>query len=238
MPLFANPDSQEQQPRHRKPVIRGGKRQGRYGNNLWCAWSPKLQRLVHLHSDLEYHHWILVEANPDIITFCEQPVKMRAHVDGRDRASIVDMWAQWRDGIEEYREIKYLKDMATIESNPDLRRQLDIQRAWCSRHKMAHAIFTEKQIFAKPLFLKNWKLVLSLLSSARVEQTALLEDRAQRLIADKGSMSLRDLLGHFPSDRVFTAQSAIFRLVHRGHLAAPLAERELTLGIEIRARHV
>lgn len=238
MSLFGNPEGQDHQPRHRKPVIRPGKRQGRYGNNLWCAWSPKLGRLVHLHSDLEYHHWILVESNPDIVTFCEQPVRMRARVDGRDRASIVDMWVRWRDGIEEYREVKYASDLANIASNPELQLQLEIQRAWCSRHKMAHAIFTEEQILAKPLLIKNWKLVLTLLTSTRAEQTASLEAQAQRVIADKGPMSLRDLLGYFPSDRTFAAQSAVFRLIHRGHLAAPLGERELSLGIQIRARHV
>ncbi len=53
------------------------KRSTRYGNNYWEAFSNKMNRDVRFFSDLEYDHWILVEADLDIVAFCEQPMRIQ-----------------------------------------------------------------------------------------------------------------------------------------------------------------
>ena len=55
-----------------KPVFKR-KRNGRFGNNIWISYSPKLNRNITLYSDLEYDHWILIENDKNIKSFCEQP---------------------------------------------------------------------------------------------------------------------------------------------------------------------
>ncbi|MEI4620242.1 TnsA endonuclease N-terminal domain-containing protein [Bacillus cereus] len=83
----------------------------KYGNNRWVTYSSKLQREVFLFSDLEYEHWLMVESNPKIINFCEQPLVMTACINGKSVTSIVDMWVKYSDGSEEFIEIKYSSDL-------------------------------------------------------------------------------------------------------------------------------
>jgi hypothetical protein len=87
------------------------KRNGRYGSNYWEVYSPKIGRNVRLFSDLEYDHWVMVETNPKIKTFCEQPLRIVEYIDGKRHESIFDMWVQWEDGTEMFIEVKYQKDL-------------------------------------------------------------------------------------------------------------------------------
>src|SRR5271165_2686767 len=47
------------------------------GGNLWVRHSPKLRREVRFVRDVDYWHWLLIEAEPDIAMFCEEPVRSR-----------------------------------------------------------------------------------------------------------------------------------------------------------------
>ena len=49
----------------------------RFGNNRWIVFSLELLRLVILYSDLEYGHVVIVESNYQIISYCEQPLRLR-----------------------------------------------------------------------------------------------------------------------------------------------------------------
>lgn len=222
--------------RHSKPSWNPGR--GSYGNNLWQAYSPKLRRTVKLYSDLEYHHWILVEATPEIVTFCEQPVRMQSRVDGRDRASYVDMWVQWRDGTEQYRELKYAKDIAQLDFNQFLSRQLAIQAAWCKRHAIEHVVVTDEAVFANKLLLRNWRLILSVLANAKEADLRNLQAAIRKIVGSHGATSLGEiravLIG--PTETIF--QAAVFDLIQRGLLKAPLESVELTYALPLEVNHV
>ncbi|MEQ6353180.1 TnsA endonuclease N-terminal domain-containing protein [Lysinibacillus sp. M3] len=62
-------------------------------------------------SDLEYEHWLQVETDPDIIDFCDQPIKMEMIENEKTYSSIVDMWVKYKSNEEAYIEIKYRKDL-------------------------------------------------------------------------------------------------------------------------------
>lgn len=64
----------------------------KYGSNYWVGYSYKLRRHVHFYSDLEYENWILVETNPEVEVFCEQPLRIQYFLDGKKSESIFDMW--------------------------------------------------------------------------------------------------------------------------------------------------
>lgn len=223
------------QKRHSKPVWSPGR--GSYGNNLWQVYSPKLGRKVKLYSDLEYHHWILVEATPEIVTFCEQPIRMQSRVEGRDRASYIDMWVQWRNGSEQYRELKYAKDIAQIDNKPLLRRQLAIQVAWCERHGVEHLIITDAQVHANKLLLRNWRLILSILANAKETDFRKLQPTILHIIESEGQISIGCLQGRFVGTTETIFQAAIFDLIQRGLIKAPLGEVDLSYAIPLEVAH-
>lgn len=225
-----------QQPtRHSRPVWNPGR--GSYGNNLWQAYSPKLGRNVKLYSDLEYHHWILVEATPGIVTFCEQPIKMMSRVEGRDRASYIDMWVQWKDGSEQYRELKYAKDIAHVDNKPFLRRQLAIQESWCKRHGVEHLVITDELVHANKLLLRNWRLILSILANAKGIDLGKYQHTILSMIESEGRISIGNLQGKFVGTTETIFQAAIFDLIRRGLVKAPLGEAELSYVIPLGVDH-
>nr|WP_162306298.1 TnsA endonuclease N-terminal domain-containing protein [Brevibacillus laterosporus] len=127
------------------PVIT--KRNAKYGSNYWYVYSPKLNRMVHLFSNLEYDHWILIEANPQIITFCEQPKKVEWLIGEKLLHSIFDMWIERKDGSQSFIEIKYQIDLDP--QNPRSERSLrqtHLQRKWCEENNYDYLIQTEKEI--------------------------------------------------------------------------------------------
>ncbi|KRE38153.1 hypothetical protein ASG81_19960 [Paenibacillus sp. Soil522] len=82
------------------------KRNMRYGSNYWESFSPKLNRNVRF-SDLEYDHWVLLEANHNVKIFCEQPLRIKHLFNGELAESIFDMWVKYQDGSESFIEVKY-----------------------------------------------------------------------------------------------------------------------------------
>jgi len=209
-------------------------RRGSYGNNLWQAFSQKLGRRVKSYSDIEYNHYILVESNPDIVSFCEQPVKVLGHVDDRNCASYMDMWILWRDGREEFREVKYAKDL----DKPRVIRQIEIQRSWCERNGFKHSIITEKEIYKNQILLRNWKLILSQMATSRDLDLRKIEKQVYQFVSITGKATIEEILAYFADVQPTYIQTAIFRLIHNGSLNAPLSEIELTNKIKIEVRNV
>ncbi|WP_185805395.1 TnsA endonuclease N-terminal domain-containing protein [Bacillus canaveralius] len=145
-----------------KPVI--NPKTSHFGSNFWDGFSNKINRDVNFYSDLEYEHWILVETNPLIVSFCEQPKKIRDEYEGDWHESIFDMWIKWYNGKEEFIEIKYEKDVADAKTRLTKRSnkihiQLQIQQSWCRRENYPYRLVTESDIRRQPE-LSNRKMFL------------------------------------------------------------------------------
>lgn len=142
------------------PVITDGSK--RFGNNRWYSFSPKLKRNVYLFSDLEYEHWLLVEANPQILDFCEQPLEVTSLINGKMKNSIFDMWIKYADGKQEFREIKYSFEL----NKAKVIDQVTVQQDWCNENGYKHSVQTENEIRENRLFLSNLKLILKTIKQA------------------------------------------------------------------------
>lgn len=131
------------------PLIK--KRTGRYGNNHWLVFSPKINRDVNLFSDLEFDNWVLIETDPTVVTFCEQPDE--ATIEGEKGASIFDMWFKKIDGSEVFSEIKYESDL----EKEEVVQQIKIQKTWCELNGKEHVVRTDKEIRKNMIYLENLK---------------------------------------------------------------------------------
>lgn len=134
----------------------------KYGSNYWEVFSPKADRIVRCYSDLEYEHYILVETNPNIIAFCEKPLKISYNFDGINIESLLDMWVKYKDETEYFIKIKYSSEIDT--GNPKFERsirQTKSQQLWCNENGFNYEIKTEIHIRSNPLYLANMKAILS-----------------------------------------------------------------------------
>lgn len=137
------------------------KRSSKYGNNYWESYSQKLNRNVRLFSDLEYDHWVLIETNPTVLTFCEQPLEIEYFYNGDIAKSIPDMWVQYKDDSQCFIEIKYSKDLSSKSKNFErTNRQINIQRSYCNELGIKHNVCTEKEIRSDGILLSNMKMLL------------------------------------------------------------------------------
>lgn len=134
----------------------------KYGNNYWEVFSPKANRIVRCYSDLEYEHYILVETNPNIIAFCEKPLKISYNLNGINIESLIDMWVKYKDGTEYFIKAKYSSELDP--SNPKSERsirQTKSQQLWCNENGFNYEIKTEIHIRDNPLYIANMKTILS-----------------------------------------------------------------------------
>lgn len=134
------------------------KRSAKFGSNYWEVYSPKIKRNVRLFSDLEYENWILIETNPKIISFCEQPLEIKGYVDGKLKKSIFDMWVLYDDYTEEFQEVKYQSQLIDINSRSS--KQIQLQKQWCVENKYSYIVRTDTEIRKNKVYLDTLKQVI------------------------------------------------------------------------------
>lgn len=127
-----------------------------FGNNYYVAYSRKLNRNVHLFSNLEYYNFLDLECDPNVVKFCEQPLKIDVILENNIKQLIFDVWARKKDGAEEMQEVKYDSEIygnneLSIRSQEHIRRKAH----WCEENGMDFVIRTEKSLKKGRYYLQN-----------------------------------------------------------------------------------
>lgn len=123
-------------------------RNKKYGNNYWTSKGPKVGlRDIALYSDLEFDHWLTVEADFKARTYCEQPLKISYVLNGKQHTSIFDMCIEYMDGLIIFVEVKYEIELQPGHKNyEEVQRQIAAQKEWCLQEGVLHEVRTEKDI--------------------------------------------------------------------------------------------
>lgn len=195
---------------------------GRFGSNFWEVYSPKLDRNVCLYSNLERDHWVLVESDPNIVWFLENPIAIRIRIDGRDIRTVPDMMVRFSDDTEEYREVKHVKDLASLDERGI--NQLAAQHTWASVCGRSYRIIDDTEIRANRIYLANWKHALSYVAQFQPVEL----QNALRVLRQLFDSSPRWILGELenrcaPLSKTLT-RAAIVRLLQSGHITADLMQ--------------
>ncbi|TVY07049.1 TnsA endonuclease N-terminal domain-containing protein [Paenibacillus cremeus] len=138
-------------------------RAAKYGNNYWNSDGPKVgMREVTLYSDLEFDHWVSIETNPDVETYCEQYPEISFVQNDELHTSVFDMWLKLRDGTVICREVKYESEL-----NPEDRcnvrtlRQIEAQQIYCKENGVLYEIITDKLLRKSHNELENRLKIIS-----------------------------------------------------------------------------
>lgn len=141
-----------------------------YGNNYYITFSLKLGRNVQLFSKLEYENFLTLEMDSEVLSYCEQPLMIKVEIDKKIETSIFDMWVLHKNGLEEFQEVKYLKD---IEKNSkDYKRvaqQIYTQENWCKLHGYKYTVRTEYEINSGPYFTTNLRYLNGAIKRQQIE---------------------------------------------------------------------
>lgn len=193
----------------------------KFGNNRWEVYSPKIDRLVHLYSDLEYYHWLKVEVDPFIIDFCEQPVKIKAinTNPSSNSYSIPDMITLDKKHNFVLVEIKHAKQL----DDDKVKDQIEIQQAWATQQHMKHEVFTDKVLDNK-FYLSAWKQIIQTVASTN---RRFLSNYCDRILGLKhqSNVTIAEILRRVDGNYDQTL-AALFHLIYSGDIKfSKLTER-------------
>lgn len=170
-----------------------------YGNNYYEVYSSKVKRIVKLFSNLEYYNFLSLEMNPDVRSFCEQPLRVPITMEGETRNVIFDMYVEYVDGSSEFQEVKYESELnGEDEKSKRSREQIRREKIWCVENGHEFSVRTEKEIISGRSTTANLNVM-----AARVRRYTPLDDyydrRIEKALADDkylqfGEMKERELL--------------------------------------------
>lgn len=206
-------------------------RNAKYGNNYWITYSPKLKRNVRFFSDLEYDNWILVEMNPSIICFCEQPLKISVQIEDRVIESIFDMWVLYEDNTEEFIEVKYACELD--KNNPKSKRSLlqtSIQKEWCEKNNYKYSIKTDIEIRKNLIHLNNVKKIVSQVKN--INDVSNEDIKKVISIIDKENVNIRDIVNKTAFSLSYVMQ-LISWLAYKGICFINIEEDEISFETEV-----
>lgn len=204
------------------------KRNSKFGSNYWEVYSHKVKRIVKFFSDLEYEHWVLIETNPNIKTFCEQPLKIKQVVKGKIVVTIFDMWVLYEDSAECFIEVKYYNE---LQNDGRSSRATEAQKLWCQENKFLHSVITEKEIRKNPIYLENMKIILSQIKNQQqpTESEVL---QIKKVIQDdkKRIQDIQDSLSNISPIRI---REIISWLIYQGLIGADIDKTILSNKTEV-----
>jgi len=77
-----------------------------YGGDRWFCFSPTLLREVAFSNQLKTDRWATLEWSP-CNTFCEQPAKAEAWIEGANAKASIHFWARMSDESEFFERVLY-----------------------------------------------------------------------------------------------------------------------------------
>lgn len=133
-----------------------------YGSNYWEVYSKKMGRKACFFSNLEYHNFLTLEMDPNVMQMCEQPIEIEIMIDGKNEKSILDYWLKYTDGSEEIQEVKSVESLK--EGSKDYIRtnvQIHKQKLWCEENNIPYTVRSEKEIYAGEYLIENFAIMAS-----------------------------------------------------------------------------
>jgi hypothetical protein len=173
------------------------------GARLLEAFSLKLARRICLFDYAAFDLWTTLEADPDVLTFCERPVRLESGSTARP----VDFWVQRRD-----REELLVLDGA----GPPVPAHTD---------GVATRVVTAADLAAQSLWISNWQRMLPVITATR----SLVPNRLTNSILNlvRGPVALSRVEHELAVGDPSLVRGAVFDLIRRGLVQAPTLWTEL-----------
>jgi hypothetical protein len=172
------------------------------------VFSPKIGRRLSLGGYDAFRTWLVIEANPHIVAFCERPT----YVDG-PRGSVIDFWVQLRGAPA--------GEFWMVEGPP--RPSPPVDSALPERPLLLHGLavrhICRADLIAWAIPIANWARITPYLVSHRRYRDALLEQQIMAFLNQDESVD--SVLAHFPQRDETTVQAALFQLLADGRVTSP-----------------
>lgn len=196
-----------------------------YGSNYYEFISKKLKRTVTAFSSLEYWNQIGLEMDHQVEKYCEQPLETDVFFDGQTYKTVFDVWVRYKDGQEEFQEIKFAEELEYEKSISERSyRQIAIQKAWCEQNGKRYIVKTDRDIILGTHYIRN--LLYLYPKVLRLERTeTIAEKHILKFISDRGTTTV----GYLINSGIISAQIGIdilANLFYKGNICFGNLENE------------
>lgn len=193
-------------------------------------YSPRIPgREIRFYNKNQYDHFIIVDSDPNVDTFCELPnIEVVSSIDGKQMRVHFDMWIRWKNGREEFRRVENDHDKELFDQNPHLYPQLYALKLWADNENVNFEIYTKKRIHAKPKLLDNWKDIHHYLHDVTWLQEQGLDTQTLEYIKSQNGVNIRSIIDKFSQVDPTEIIRAIFWNLYQGLIFSDLDRNELT----------
>ena len=191
------------------------------GQDSFYVWSVKLNREVIWQSQWEYHYWLLVESNPEVIQFCERyPTLVDPLTPSKDPYSF-DMWVKYEDGQEHCVDI-----CAQNETAEDMDGN-QVPIAWTQITSSINTlglqcrVITEQVLGKEKKRIQNWQQIMPFVRMAGTSPSEKLQEKLLDLVSHRREATLEEIILSLPSVDSNTVIQQMFWLLYQGKVNAP-----------------
>jgi hypothetical protein len=174
------------------------------GAHRFEAFSPKLARRMTFYRRAVVEQWVLLEADPSVIAFCERPGYIQ--IDRHKR--LADFLVRYADRNE----LVILDDRFSEVDAKKSDRVLDVDT--CTIRRVVPA-----ELAAARIWIENWQRMLPCLVANRDLVPPALPQAIARFV--KEPRRLLDLEREFSTGDPVLVRTAVFGLLHSGRVSAP-----------------
>ena len=164
----------------------------------------KLSRRVQFFDVPSFSQWVRLEADPDVISFCERPTRV-----GTGAASLlIAFWVQRREAQE-------FLHLSRDDAPPNL----------AAEHEgTALRVVTPPELVAAEVWIDNWLRMLPVVTCTRALLTEALKRSILKLA--RAPIALSRIEREHPHGDPMLVRGAVFDLLRTGALSAPSLHRE------------
>lgn len=190
------------------------------------VFSPKIGRRLSLGGYDVYRTWLVIEANPDILTFCERPTYIHG-----PRGPAIDFWVQLRGApVGEFWIVESPSPSASSSPSKSTSSPKAIDTPPSERPSHLHDLpvryLSRADLIAWEIPIANWARIVPYLVSHRRYKDALLEQQIMAFLKDDESLDA--VVTNFDERDEATVQASVFQLLAQGRVISPdLALRPL-----------
>lgn len=177
--------------------------------------------LSDFHCRAEHLHAGLLEGDPAVTSYIPQPFRLRV----RGRRYTPDCYVVADTMPRRIRELK-----------PDGAMPEDVQIPlihYFAQYGMQFEVISNESVFERAIEAENWLEIVRILYLARDLDTADAEQAVLETLCQKGPCTLGDVIDPGDRARTYWQEIALFRLMHRGHVAGALTARPLDFDTQV-----
>jgi len=171
--------------------------------------------LSDFHSRAEYLYAGLLEGDKTIISYIPQPFRLRV----RGRYYTPDNYV-----------VSDSAPRLVIELKPGGIMREDQQvplTHFIAQYGMRFEVISNESVYERKVEAENWLEIVRILHQARELTTTDAEQDVLETLYQRGPCTLRDIIDPGDRERTYLHEIALFRLMHRGHVAAELTDQPL-----------